>query len=514
MVSSSEKSFQLNSESTQLVVLLFFTFISRSIFLYWNSAEYTDGIIQLTLFTSSEKVSFYPPFYAGLVYLLNFLGLSLETSGKLISILSSPVSLIPVYLLSKKLFNQKTALYSSLLFAVSPEVWRWQVRVMNDGLFTALFNFSVYLFFECIDRLKEKVNNSDSNSAKNLLNLFFWLLLCVGFATLTRYQGLAIVPLPMLVGIILFKKAKQEKFRFRIFNYIFLISSLIPYIVVILWIRSRGFGHFVQFSERTGATWLASLLAYLTMAEHFILFFPYILTYPIFVFFLYGLIKSEFNNRMLKHFIILFSCLFLIWLIVHAAFSSFQYRYFLPLISFFTIISGYGISKLENRKSAFALIFCFLFSLCFSLLSLYLQRDTFGDIKRSAVFLKENLKNTKCRIFSNEIWRPGIETVKIRFYSEIDNIQIYKRDKLAPSDYICLHSAYGFIDEELRFLSKRFQIEILYIDKAKIIPLLPDIMATPPYPNLTSHPAALVFKYFPQEFASVVAKLHEKPVNK
>lgn len=490
-----------------LLIILLFTFASRLIFLHWNAGEYTDGIIQMTLFTAAKENSFYPPLYTWLILLFNYLFHNLEVSAKLVSMIAGTLTVIPVYFIAKRLFDERVGIFAAILFAVSPEIWRWQIRVMTDSLFTLLFLCSIYFILQL---------HNPQSAIRNLS----WAWLFAGLATLTRYQGIVLIP-PLLILTVWAIKQNKQVFRLSII-YALLPTALIPWLILVWWVLVRGFGHFGQYAERTSQTWWMSILSYLTMAETFVLYIPYELTYPIFCFFVYGVIRLIMRKQSksinletetyapIHRFNQLFLYLFIVWLLIHSPFESFQYRYFIPIFPLFLILAAYGIVQFQSSILTRILgIAAIIFSLLFSLTALYLQRDTFGDIKRAAITLKESQLPVNTRIYGNELYRVGMDNLKIKFWSGLTNIQPYNpetRERLVPGDVIVLHDVYGNIPQELGFLNSRYQIRILYRAQARTVPLLPDIMVSPPF---TSHPAGMIFKYFPQEFTTVILQIYQ-----
>jgi uncharacterized membrane protein len=505
-----------------LLIILLFTFASRLVLLHWNSGEYTDGIIQMTLFTAAKENSFYPPLYSFLILLFNYIFHNLETSAKLISMLAGTLSIIPVYLIAKRIFDEKTVVVAVILFAISPEIWRWQIRIMTDSLFTLFFIWSIYLLLQ----IRNPPFNSVQDKQSEIRNLCFaWFF--AGLASLTRYQGIALVP-PLIIVTILLIRQKEINIKLPT-AYCLLPTAIIPWLILIWWVALRGFGHFGQYAERVGQTWWMSLLSYLTMAETFILYIPYELTYPVFGFFIYGMISMNrkmgeqengrignqniylrFTDSPIHRFNQLFLYFFIIWLIIHAPFESFQYRYFIPIFPFFIILASYGIAKFQRslvRKTVG--IVAIIFSLLFSLTALYFQRDTFGDIKQAAIVLNDVNRAPTNRVYGNELYRPGMDNLKLKFWSglKIEPYNTETREQLVPGDYIVLHNVYGNIPSELDFLKTRYALRRIYQPKVRTVPLLPDIMVSPPF---TSHPACMIFKYFPQEFTTVILQVTPK----
>lgn len=501
-------------QNLQVLSLILFSFALRIVFLHWNKGEYTDGILQITLFTTASKNTFFMPLYTLLTTGLNFVVHDMETSAKLVSMVAGVLGILPIYWLSRRLFNHRAGLYAAILYTISPEIWRWQIRVMTDSLFCTLFLWSVYHIYVVMDNSNEdfKLGNAHSENLQLHLGLA-WL--AGGLATLTRYQGLGLLPLLVLAGYYGIKNIKSKIEDNRSVAVLFLIYSaaFLVWFGVPTWWFLRGMGHAGQYSERAVGDWMTNLGAYLIMAEGFIAYLPYVVTYPVFIFAVYGFFKSYHQGKRFHVFYGMFLYLFLIWLGAHAPFQSFQFRYFMPIIALLLIPAGYGMTYFESAFSVgfwtgfrrrwicfLAVSFCLIFSAC----SLFLQRETFGDIKDSALYMKERLDGK--RIWDNEQYRAGVNNVKVRYWSGLP-VNYYNENQLQPGDYVCLHSVQININQELNLLNQRFILIPEAEFKARTIPLLPDIMVNPP---VTSRPEALDYKYFPQDFRSVIFRLERR----
>src|SRR5208283_4066584 len=87
-------------QKLQLVSLMLFGFALRVVFLHWNQGEYTDGILQITLFTTASKNTFFMPLYTIVTTGLDFVIRDMETSAKLVSMIAGVLGILPIYWLS------------------------------------------------------------------------------------------------------------------------------------------------------------------------------------------------------------------------------------------------------------------------------------------------------------------------------------------------------------------------------------------------------------------------------
>ena len=444
----------------------------------WYRAEYTDAIIQLTLFENDNTI--FPPLFSLLSRALEFVVVDPIWAGRLVSSLASSLTVIPVFLLGKRIWCEKTGLWASICYSISAIQWRWSVRAMTDPLFAFLFALSLYWTIEGF---------FTRNKNQACASLFF-----AGLATLTRYQGLILVP---LVALGFWRSRKRQT------GWGWAALSLIPWLCILGWLFHRGIGHGGQFHERAVGGITNVLLAYLMMAEGFIVYLPYALGYPLFGAMVLGLARG---HRLPKERVLAETSLFIFipWLLIHAAFQSFQYRYFLPLLPVLSVWAGAGVFRIRTaliRKGLFLVLV--LWGVTFSGLVLYLQRDTFGDIRESAEFVKE--LEPSCRIFSDEVYRVGVENVKMKYWSARQVYSIPQNLRiLRPGDVLVLHNTYSDFGALARSLQTLFEVEELFHVEGTICPLLPDIMTQP---RVTSQPFCMAYRYVPQHFMSVVIVL-------
>ena len=85
------------------------------------------------------------PLYPILIALLSKTGLDFETSGRLVSLIFSLMTVFPLYFLGKKIFNSKIAFVGCMFFAIHPYLARFSVDVLKDPLYVCLFISSIWL---------------------------------------------------------------------------------------------------------------------------------------------------------------------------------------------------------------------------------------------------------------------------------------------------------------------------------------------------------------------------------
>jgi|LGVF01.1.fsa_nt_gb hypothetical protein len=126
------------------------------------------------------------PFYSLLIAGFHFLVRDWVLAGQLISLLAMVLALVPLYLLTKGLFDEKVAFWTGLAFAVSPMLNSHAVGLLRDPIYIFFVLWSVYF---CLRALR------------NENNLFFILTsLSLTFALCCRLEAILLwgIFLPIL----------------------------------------------------------------------------------------------------------------------------------------------------------------------------------------------------------------------------------------------------------------------------------------------------------------------------
>lgn len=467
-------------------------FLLKIPLLDWNQGEYTDGIIQLTLWHS--PVVFFPPGYTVCVEVINWFVDDLLLAGRLVSLLASSLALIPLFGLAQiVLRNDRLALLSLIFLALSPIASRWSIRVMTDGLFLLLFLQCMLVFWRAW-----------LDSGRSI----YWVVFWAGLASLVRYQGFFFIP---SVFLLLWKR---RTFRVTLAAVAGWIVALLPWITLIAWILFRGFGHTEQFTERASYGFALTLLLYFNMFETFLIYWPWAITHSLFVLGIIGwvfLARKEQGTREFAWFALITS---LVFLLVQSAFLSFQFRYLLPLLPFWCIAGAAGIgwvwSQLSFQPLRTVLIALVLANLVvMSSAVLLLQRGAFGDLALGAEYFSTRWENA--RLLSDEIYREGVPVPKATFFSgrDVDWFHLGRED-LSVGDIILVTNVYSDLELVKEVLEQRYTLQVLSRWETQTVPLLPDIMVIPRMPPMTSNPPAMGLRFTPQRYVTVALRLNEK----
>jgi hypothetical protein len=470
------------SDKSLLPGLFVFNFLLKIVLIKTNRAEYTDGILQITLFSQPNRL--YPPLFTILVQILKPLFGDPELAGRLISVLAGSILVIPVFLFTRRIFEKTTAFFAAVVYTVSPMALRWSLHAMTDALFALLF-FMAAAFWV---RAAAGSRNSPSRN-------FMAVTVLAVLATLTRYQGILL--LPPILALLVFLTVQKRKIPWKE------TSVQILWALPAFWVYYYGFRHPEQFVERAGISPAQTAILILNVFESFLAYSPYFLTWPICFFMIAGIFYPGGYGRERLVFLCLFLYLTASLLLLQSAFSSFQSRYLLPLLPLAVVFAGRGMAALRLRWKSRPVLFNILFSAAilygigFGLLSVFLQRQTFGDLKDAALFLREIPPGVP--VYSNETYKD-LGPVKLRFWSQ-RQIQAFDPSKELPSGAVlCFSSAYGgaqAFEQYTPWFSKKYRATFLKSFQAEIVPLLPDVMQEP-YTH--QNPLAMTFRYSPQRF--------------
>lgn len=470
--------------------LFLVTLITRLLLIPINRAEYTDGILQITLFSSPNKL--YPPLFTVLVQILKPLFGNPEYAGRFVSAVSSSCVIFPVYLIAKRMFDKRAAFFASLLYAVSPISLRWSVHAMTDALFSLLFILSAG---ELWKSAMEDIRWSGRIVLATILAVI---------ATLTRYQGILIFPLIIMV---LIHKAYNRRKRI-------ILPSLVQllWLLPVIWIFKFGFRHPEQFAERAGTSLGDTALNILNVFESFTIWSPYFFTWPVFFLFLTGLYYLKWEKLPRRILFYEFAILAFMLLLLQSAFSSFQSRYLLPLLPFIVIFAGWGLVSFMDRPKGSGWLFkillmvTLLYNIGFSGAVLILQRESFADIKDAALFVSEYSEETP--VYSNETYKD-LGPVKMRFWSGRAIRHLENPNDIQEGALVSVSSAYGgtgAFKTMTQWLRNQRGARLAASFESRLVPFLPDIMQEP-YTH--QNPLAMTFRYTPQNFRTDIYYIPE-----
>lgn len=508
-------------------ILLAVAFVLRAATCWINEAEYTDGIIQVRQF--SEPLGIWPPLYSALVYPLKFI-FDFEWAGRLVSVVASSLAIVPLYRIARRAFGTRAALYAGIFYLCAPVANRWGIRAMTEA------TFCLFLWWG-IERL---CSASDERQERTARWALFWGAMAVAASALTRYQGVLLVPAVFICAWQIKERFGKAPLR--------PLLGLLPLALVPVWVYvveySTGeFIHRQQFIERSIDAAMPWYQVLALNGEAFVANFPYFITYPAMAFALVGMFWMR--QRRGPFFGWLAFWHFAMTLVLQALFSSFQERYFLPVMLYFWVLAGAGMYAVEERwhrhgahlrrhSFPYLVIGSFAFGAAMTFFVLWGQRQAFGDIARAAR-LAAQVAGDSSPIYTNEIYRehPMIAATKVAYYAglPVDYLGV---------DYIDPEKVAGYLagDEprrpvsampdgavvvlidvyngpaQYRYLSQFYRLRLVdppaghtNPETARLMPILPDIMSRP---GVAQNPLAWTFRYEWQDFQTAVYRVEGK----
>ncbi len=475
-----------------VIALFVFNLVVRLLLLNWNTAEYTDGIYYMTQDILQGK---YPPLYPALIRLLNFIFNDLEFTGKLLSILAGSLSVFPLYLIGKQVYNQKTGLYAVLLYSVSPMALRWSIRVMSDATFGLFFLLSIWF----------AVRFYRSQQRKDLI----WCTFMAGLSVVTRVNGVLLLPWLVFLYVLYLRKNSLKQLALSL-----VWVGAMPWFLLLAWLLQNEVCVSIYASNTFAGCGKGLVALGFFLVKNFTFHFEasvWAVTAPVALFACFGVYQSlhlSENKTDTRNFWLgLCGYLLAAWFAVLSIWHHLSTRHSYGIMPLILLLSGYGIYSIGyhiGRRRLFlaSLVGCILFTSVFSAAALYYQRDSFGDIKRAAVYAGNELQGET--IFTDE-------GEKTSFWSNCPCQSYSHKEEIQPGQYVILHSFYTDIDREESYLASRFETEIIYQTTSRIRPLLSDLLSGG---RGTGFEEWMPRRFRTQHFRTVVIKLTAKSEQK
>jgi hypothetical protein len=496
------------NDRTLLLGFLAFNAIFRLALIHQNAGEYTDGILQITQFERTD--SFWPPLYTALVWAVRMMGVEAILAGRLVACAAATLLVLPLWSLAREWSGRRAALFTAALYTVSPLALRWSLHVMTDMPFVLFFHLACVGLLRTVGRLKavdhmDEVDPMDQapHAASQLVRATLWAVL----ATLTRYQGLMLAPLLLVLLLMLWRQRCAGRMAAT--------AAQMAWLALPAWLLYERFGHVAQVIERQGGSWAETLLNYWNLFEMFVYIVPYAVTLPVFVFCVIGLVQGPLCRstpsrsstssdtddsardtpypRLPVRWLLLYIALAV--LTAQSIFQSFLTRYLLPLLPLLLTCAGAGMARMERffgtkgresgRQDAcptrarwllFPIVAATIFwPLAFGLASVMLQRGAFGDLYEAGRMIRDKMQlPPSAKVYSNETYKPKMNAIKIAFASghkaemipdvealnskAILSLGLSQREilerwdtvadaagvpRMEPGSVVALHSAYG-----------------------------------------------------------------------
>ncbi len=284
------------------------------------------------------------------------------------------LSVCLVYILGRKLFNEKVALYSAIFFLLIPLHVFYSAKILTGVFFT---------FFVLLTFLSFWKGYEEKNKNHKLLFGFFLAL-----ALLARYTALWIIPVFLIYLLIRDKSLKFLKDKYLWYSMGIFFLTLIPWFIYGFIEYGSIFGAFIH-GAKAAAYWGGT--------QPWYFFFQYgwqmlsILGILFILALIYILSKKDFLRREIY--------LLLIWVVFFLGVAMLmphkEERFILAIIPIVCLLSSFFLNKLKKYKQI--ILIAIILILIISLLSQFTQTYKDSYTSTNSCFLEANsfLKNVE-----------------------------------------------------------------------------------------------------------------------
>lgn len=311
------------------------------------------------------NMGFRAPLLPYILSILYFLKLSFLVN--LFIPLIGALAVIFIFILGKKLFNEKVGFYSAIFLALTPLCVVYSAKILTGVLFT----FFVLLTFISFWKGYEE----DSKKYKILFGFFLALSL------LTRYTALWIIPIFLFYFLIRDKSLKFLKDKYLWYSIGIFFLTLVPWFVYGFLVYNNPIGAFIHGGQ--AAAYWGGIQAWNFFFSNWWHMFS-IIGFIFILSLIYVLYKKEFIKKEIY--------LLLIWFGFFLGIAIFiphkEDRFILAIVPPICLLSGFLINKIKKYKKLILLgiIFILVFSLASQFYHTY--RDSYTGT--NSCFLEGN----------------------------------------------------------------------------------------------------------------------------
>lgn len=369
------------------------------------------------------------------------------------------LTVIPVYLSARKLFNEKAALFSAFCMAFLPyHVWHSHYSL---GDVPMVFFLSWGLYFSCLILNDSKIKNYV------LSGLF------IGLSASTKYNGglsALMVPTAHFLRVLGAVKMSGKKVKILDFKGILALilsgfSALVGFLIGTPY-ALLDFKTFSRTDGPKGAFWQFTNVGSIGFTKHFTQFFNElfvsvssnmgwvtILAYVLTFFYLMFTVLKKKNNEVIHKLMFLYiNSLFLFWYI--SGFKNTRAHYYFVFYPFAAVIFGFFVSKVNDwllaKKKLYSSLFILLMCLPLVIFSIknsysFYKGDTRNDLYNWLVL---NLKVGE-NIFYNDIKASDVfDKLQVNAKKGFDNLTttnsalVIVLDPENSTDFLAKNSSY------------------------------------------------------------------------
>ena len=413
-----EKNIQrLILDNRELFIIVVAAFFLRLIFTSpwledWDSVQF---VMALNHYSISEHLP-HPPGYP-LYILLGKLFNSIFSDGALaltiMSVILGSLTVIPLFLLAKAMFDKKIALLASLLFIATPIHWTLSEVVLTNipgQFFLVLLTFFLYKYRQ-------------SFKGVLLLSFLFGLML-----------GIRFTELPIIISLITLVIFNRKNVKLFFLAIIFFLCGLLLWMIPLIYITGpdkffSSFSFIANYIFKHDSLGLGNITTFGIVEKRILSYFDLLsfsYTIPLLGTLITGFFIT-FKKRLILNFEVIFLLIFLLsYAITHLLFYNMEAtRYTLPLLPPLAILTSLFIFKTLSKH----MIYIFAFFLIIYLTNVSVdQLSRFKNTTPATIspilFVKENFDPTSVIILSSLTFR------QFQYYAP--NYQIYSIEETNP----------------------------------------------------------------------------------
>jgi len=254
------------------------------------------------------------------------------------------LSVCLVYLLGKKLFNEKVGLYSAILFLLIPLHVIYSAKILTGVLFTFFVLLTFLIFWKGYEENNKKY--------KVLFGVFLAL------ALLSRYTALWIMPIFLIYFLVRDKSIKFLKDKYLWYSVLAFFGTLIPWFIYGIFEYNNPIGAFIHGAKASG--YWGGLQSWTFFFEYWWQMFS-IIGFIFLIALIYILYKKDFFKKEIYLLLIWFA--FFLGMAIYMPHK--EDRFILAIVPTIALISGYFIDKIKRYKNIvlIGIILISLFSL-------------------------------------------------------------------------------------------------------------------------------------------------------
>jgi 4-amino-4-deoxy-L-arabinose transferase-like glycosyltransferase len=148
--------------------------------------------------------------YPVLVLFMNLFVPDVELAGRLVSVVSGSLLVIPLYLLGKAIFNRQTALAACILTLTCPPLVSWSCEVMTQATYITFTTAGIYFVWRMFGNYSAAAGGAAG--------------ICLGLACLTRPEGILLfVALPLIPLLAKYRDYRQWRRMLAVYGFCFLL---------------------------------------------------------------------------------------------------------------------------------------------------------------------------------------------------------------------------------------------------------------------------------------------------